>query len=122
MDSGRRNWLWVLLAALAIACVAPSTGGIAGADRGPGSPAVTNISARLVEPAVLAGADASNPVVESNRALPDRFVRVFALLAALGIAAAATRGRSRLGVPVRVRPRPGRRGDVLVRGPPCVAC
>ncbi len=110
----------MLLAAVAIACFAPSSGGTAQAERHLGGPAVSNFDLRAGEPAVLVGTDGASAVVESNRSVGDPFLRIVAILAAIGIAAAAMRGRARTRVPIGERPRLARRGDVLLRGPPRV--
>ncbi|MEP6624658.1 MAG: hypothetical protein ABJC79_09455 [Acidimicrobiia bacterium] len=122
MDSRRRDWWWVLFAALAITCSASSSGGGVRAARDLGGPAVGNIDARVVEPAVLAGANGAHRVVASNRSVPDPFVRIVAILAALGIAMAALRSRPRIGVPSGDRLHLARRGNVSLRGPPLAAC
>jgi hypothetical protein len=122
VDWRRRNWWWVLLAALAIACFAPSSGGAVASTRHLGGPAVSNLDLRFAEPAVLAGADGASAVLDSNRSAPDPFLRIVGIIAAIGIAAAAMRGRARIRVPIGERPRIVRRGDVLLRGPPRFVC
>ena len=112
----------MLLAALAIGCFAPSAGGAVPATRHLGRPAVSNLDLRFAEPAVLAGAGGASAVLESSRSAPDPFLRIVAILAAIGIAAAAMRGRARIRVPIGERPRIVRRGDVLLRGPPHSVC